>query len=210
MDFEQISRFERINVVGTSGSGKSTFARELAELLNLPCYEMDQLFWKSDWHESSEDELFRKVHEVTSRPRWVLDGNYTRTIPVKWKQVQLVIWLDPSFVRTVLRVTKRTIHRSLTQKEIWPGTGNRESLRKAFLSKNSIIWWAITSYRSNRKKYSSMISSPAYSHICFIRLNSRTGVASFLEGLRDVVEQSHAREASAGPVASGESSPSAR
>src|SRR5215510_10069151 len=80
VDFEGISRFERINVVGTSGSGKSTFARELAELLNLPCYEMDQLFWKSDWHESSDNELFRKVHEVTSRSRWVLDGNYTRTI----------------------------------------------------------------------------------------------------------------------------------
>jgi shikimate kinase len=40
MDFKQISRFERINVIGTSGSGKTTFARELAELLNLPCYEM--------------------------------------------------------------------------------------------------------------------------------------------------------------------------
>jgi len=192
VDFEQISRFERINVVGTSGSGKSTFARELAELLNLPCYEMDQLFWKSDWQESSDDELFRKVHDVTSRPRWVLDGNYNRTNPVKWEQVQLVIWLVPSFLRTVLRVTKRTIYRSLTQEEIWPGTGNRESLRKSFFSKDSIIWWAITTYRNNRKKYSSIMSSPAYSHISFIRLSSQTGVASFLEGLRKVAEQSHA------------------
>jgi adenylate kinase family enzyme len=158
VDFEQIGCFERINVVGSSGSGKSTFARELAEVLNLPCYEMDQLFWKSDWHESSDDELFRKVHEVTSRSRWVLDGNYTRTIPVKWKQVQLVIWLDPSFLRTVLGVTKRTIYRSFTQEEIWPGTGNRESLRKAFLSKDSIIWWAITTIETTER--STVPSSP--------------------------------------------------
>lgn len=209
MDFEQIGRFERINVVGTSGSGKSTFARELAELLNLPFYEMDQLFWKSDWHESSDNELFRKVHEVTSRSRWVLDGNYTRTIPVKWKQVQLVIWLDPFFLRTVLRVTKRTIYRSFTQEEICPGTGNRESLRKAFLSRDSIIWWAITTYRNNRKKYSSIISSPVYSHICFIRLNSQTGVTSFLKGLREVAEQSHAPEP-AEPFSTGGSPPSAQ
>jgi adenylate kinase family enzyme len=202
MDFEQISRFERINVVGTSGSGKSTFARELGALLKLPCYEMDELFWKPDWRQSSDDELFRKVREVTSGPRWVLDGNYTRTIPVKWKQVQLVIWLDPSLIQTVLRVTKRTIHRSLTRKEIWPGTGNRESLRKAFLSKDSIIWWAINTFLGNRKKYGSMMSSPAYSHICFIRLNSQKGIASFLEGLRDVAEQSHAPEPAAGPVSS--------
>jgi adenylate kinase family enzyme len=210
MDLEQISRFERINVVGTSGSGKTTFARELAELLNLPCYEMDQLFWKSDWRESSDDELLRKVYEVTSRPRWVLDGNYTRTIPIKWKQVQLVIWLDLSLVQTVLRVTKRTIKRSLTRKEIWPGTGNRESLRKAFLSKDSIIWWAITTYRDNRKKYSSIISSPAYSHICFIRLNSQTGVASFLNDMRDVAEQWRTPEPAAGTVSRGESSPSSQ
>ena len=57
MDFEQLSRIERINVVGTSGSGKSTFARELAELLKLLYYEMDQLFWKLDWQESSDDEF---------------------------------------------------------------------------------------------------------------------------------------------------------
>jgi adenylate kinase family enzyme len=85
VDFEQIGRFERINVVGTSGSGKSTFARELAELLNLPFYEMDQLFWKSDWHESSDNELFRKVHEglldqggssmVTTLERYRSSGN---------------------------------------------------------------------------------------------------------------------------------------
>jgi adenylate kinase family enzyme len=210
MDFKQISRFERINVIGTSGSGKTTFARELAELLNLPCYEMDQLFWKPDWQESSDDELFGRVHEVTSRSRWVLDGNYSRTIPIKWKEVQLVIWLDPSFVRTVFQVTKRTIRRSLIQQEIWPGTGNRESLRKAFLSNDSIIWWAITTHRNNRNKYSSIVSLPAYSHICFIRFNSRVGVASFLKGLREVAEQSHAPEPAAKPISSGESSPQAR
>src|SRR5262249_18733447 len=120
---------------------------------------MDQLFWKSDWHESSDNELFRKVHEVTSRSRWVLDGNYTRTIPVKWKQVQLVIWLDPSFLRTILRVTKRTIYRSFTQEEIWPGTGNRESLRKAFLSRDSIIWWAITTYRQKEVQFHHLLAS---------------------------------------------------
>src|SRR5215510_4354000 len=206
MHFEQIRHFRRINVVGASGSGKSTFAREVAEVLNLPCYEMDQLFWKSGWQESSDDELFQKVFEVTSRSRWVLDGNYTRTIPVKWKKVQAVIWLDPSLLRTVLQVIKRTIHRSLTQEEIWRGTGNRESLKKTFLSKDSIILWAITSHRNSRKNYGSTIASPSYSHIPFIRLNSRRQVVSFLEGLRQVVQQSHAPEPTSRPISSEESS----
>jgi adenylate kinase family enzyme len=210
MDFEQISRCERINIVGASGSGKSTFARALAKVLNLPYYELDQLFWKSAWEESSDDELFRKVHDVTSQPRWILDGSYTRTAPIKWKQVELVIWLDPSLARTILQVTKRTLYRSLTQQEIWPGTGNRESLRKAFLSKHSIIWWAITTHRNNRRRYTSIMSSPAYSHIPFMRLNSRTDVASFLKGLRDVADKSYEPEPTTRTASSGESPPPTR
>ena len=38
MNFETI---KRINVVGTSGSGKSTVSRALAEKLNLPYVEQD-------------------------------------------------------------------------------------------------------------------------------------------------------------------------
>jgi len=197
VDFEQLSSLKRINVVGTSGSGKTTFARELAELLNLPCCEMDQLFWKTDWRESSYEELFRKVREVTSQRRWVLDGNYTRTTPIKWEQVQLVIWLDLSFVRTVFRVSKRTIHRAFTQQELWPGTGNRESLAKAFLSRESVIWWAITTHRKNRQKYRAMMNSPEYSSIQFLRLRSPKNIAYLLEGLRQVAVQSHTPKLSA-------------
>ena len=184
MDTRQFSSFERINVVGTSGSGKTTFARELAELLNLPFHEMDSLFWKPGWQESCDEELFRRVREVTSKPRWVLDGNYTRTTDVKWDRVQLVIWLDLSFIRTVLRVTKRAVHRSLTGDELWPGTGNRESLRNAFLSKESVIWWSIKSYRKNRSKYEAGMSSPDHSHIQFMRLDSPRSISSCLESLR--------------------------
>jgi adenylate kinase family enzyme len=163
---------ERINVVGTSGSGKSAFARRLARLLELPYYEMDALFWKPGWQQASDEELFRKVEEVCSQPRWVLDGNYTRTLPIKWKRVQLVIWLDPPFLPTVLRVTARTIRRALTREELWPETGNRESLAEAFFSRKSIIWWAISTHAKNRRKYAALMAAPEHSHIKFLRLRS--------------------------------------
>lgn len=187
MDFDRLCRCQRINVVGTSGSGKSTFARQLSEALNLPCYEMDRLYWKSDWQSSSDEEMFQKVREVTSQPAWVLDGNYTRTIPIKWQKVQLVIWLDLSFVRTVLRVTRRTFGRSFGRKELWPGTGNRESLARAFLSTDSVIWWSITTHRPNRKKYTELMRDPEYQHVEFIRLKSPKSVSSFLDGLRRAI-----------------------
>lgn len=65
--------------------------------------------------------------------------------------MQLVIWLDLSFLRTVFRVKKRAADRSLMQEELWPGTGNRESFRRAFRSKESIIWWSINQYRKKTK-----------------------------------------------------------
>lgn len=184
MDFQQICNFQRINVIGTAGSGKSTFARRLAELLGLPYYEMDALFWKPDWQESPDEELFQKVRDVTSQDRWVLDGNYTRTTPEKWKRVQLVVWLDLPFAQTVYRVTKRAVGRSISKRELWPGTGNRETFRKVFFSKHSIIWWAITSHRRNRQNYTRAFHASEFSHIRFLRLSSANDVRVCLDAVR--------------------------
>jgi adenylate kinase family enzyme len=173
--------FQRINVIGTSGSGKTTFARRLAQALGLPYYEMDALFWKSGWREVSDDEFFEKVEEITARPAWVLDGNYAKTQPIKWKRVEQVVWIDPPFLRTVCRVTARTIRRGFTREELWPGTGNRESLAQAFLSRKSIIWWAIRQHPRHGAKYPALMASSEYAHISFVRLRSDAQVQRFLE-----------------------------
>ena len=46
---------------------------------------------------------------------------------------------------------RRTIRRVLTQEELY--SGNRESLRMAFLSRESILWWVITTFHRRRKRY---------------------------------------------------------
>src|SRR5262245_10501257 len=182
MNFAKLSEFKRINVIGTSGSGKSTFARRISELLEAPYCEMDQLFWKPYWTESSDDELLAKIRDATAGEKWVLDGNYTRTTPEKWKRVQLVIWLDLSFVRTIFRVTKRAIHQAITREELWTETENRGSLAKAFLSKESIIWFAIRTHRPNKPKYSTVLNSQdRYPHITFVRLTSPKEMALFID-----------------------------
>ena len=87
--------------------------------------------------------------------------------------MQLVIWLDPSFMETAWSVTARTVRRAFTREELWPGTGNRESLAEAFWSRKAIVWGALSRHASNRRKYSSRIAAPEYAHIDFVRLRSR-------------------------------------
>ena len=143
-------QYERINVVGTSGSGKSSLSRQIATHLDLPYIELDQLFWKANWTESPDEELFQKLRVALSANRWVLDGNYDRTRHIKWAQVETVVWLDLPLYLVFSRVLVRAMTRSLTGKELW--AGNKETLRKTFLSRDSIILWSLKTHAKNRKR----------------------------------------------------------
>ncbi len=188
IDSERLAQIERINVIGTSGSGKSTFGRQLGATLGIPFIEMDSVYWGKSWTEPSDDVFIPQIKEITERSRWVLDGNYSRTTPVKWRLVQLVVWLDMSFARTITRVTSRSLKRSLDDTEIWPGTGNRETFGRAFLSRESVILWAITSYRRNRQRYAMMMNAEEYRHIWFVRLKSPREVEAFLQSAQEAAE----------------------
>ena len=176
-----LAQVRRLNVIGTSGSGKSTLGRQLANQLDLPFVEMDAVYWGPNWSEPTEDELLARIGEVTSGERWVLDGNYSRTTPIKWQRVQLIVWVDLPFWLTIGRVTRRSLRRSIRGEEIWQGTGNRESLTGTFLSADSVILWAIRSYRRNRDRYSKLMRAPKYSHVPFVRLTSERDVREFVD-----------------------------
>ena len=175
---------KRINVIGTSGSGKSYFSRKLAKKLNYPYYEMDALFWKSNWRETEDEEFCPLLKSKLSASVWVLDGNYNRTLQIKWKQADTVIWLDYSFSRVLFQGIKRTLYRCFTKKELWSGTGNIESFGKSFFSRDSIIIWMLKSYRRNRIRYNKIYNSKAYNHIYFIRLTSPKVAKQFLQNIK--------------------------
>jgi adenylate kinase family enzyme len=166
---KDLSFFRRINVIGTSGSGKSTFSKELAAKMDIPYLEMDKIFWGPDWTLPEDEVFFKKLESKLSGDGWVLDGNYTRTTAIKWQKVELVIWLDFSLFIVMSRIISRAIGRVVTQVELWEGTGNRESFKKLF-SRDSIVLWSWNTYRSNRKKYTEMMADENFSHIKFVRL----------------------------------------
>jgi adenylate kinase family enzyme len=86
---------QRVLVMGSSGSGKSTFARRLAGITGLPMVSIDALFWKPGWVESDRAEFRERLAEVTRQPRWIMDGNYTSAAGELRREVSdTVIWFD--------------------------------------------------------------------------------------------------------------------
>ena len=175
----------RFNVVGTSSRGKSTVSKMISEKLSIPYIELDALFWGPGWSESSDEELFKSLSEKIAGDGWVLDGNYTRTIPIKWKNVEVVVWIDLPFIKTLFQAIKRAFLRSLKKEELWPNTDNRESFRKSFLSKDSIIIWTIKTYNKVKRQYEALMNEDKYSHIRFVRLQSLEEIDVFVKGLRE-------------------------
>ncbi|EKI0250964.1 AAA family ATPase [Enterobacter asburiae] len=175
----------KINVIGTSGSGKSTLAKQIAAELAIPYIEMDRLYWLPDW-QGSPDDLFEEKLEQALRasPDWVLDGNYNRTRPIKWRNVDVVVWVDYGFVRTLWQAVIRAIKRAWHKHELWPGTGNKESFQRAFFSRESIIIWTMKTWRHNRTRYAAALQDPRYAHIRFVRITRREQAVTLIASLK--------------------------
>jgi adenylate kinase family enzyme len=86
---------QRILVMGSSGSGKSTFARRLAAVTGIPIVSLDALFWKPGWVESDRVAFGARVAEAMRQPRWIMDGNYTAAEgELRRDSSDTVIWFD--------------------------------------------------------------------------------------------------------------------
>lgn len=175
----RFNSMKKINVIGTSGSGKSTFSKKLSAVLDIPYVEIDAIFWGKNWNWPPDKIFFENLSKALDQESWVLDGNYSRTNDLKWQEVDTIIWIDFGFIRTLFQATRRAVNRVITQKELWPGTGNRESLRRLF-SKDSIVWWTLKNYRKTRIKYQKIMADDRYQHIKFIRLQSPKMCREFL------------------------------
>lgn len=172
------TQVRRVNVVGTSSSGKTTFARALAVLLDLPHVELDALHWGKNWSPATRDEMRERVAAVAAADAWVIDGNYSVARDLVWSRAELVVWLDYP-LRTVLgRYVTRTRRRIRDDEEIWPGTGNRERLSMHLLGRGSLLWWILSTYHRRRREYPGLLA--AHPQIASVRLRSPAEAEAWL------------------------------
>ena len=100
---------ERIMIIGCGGAGKSTLARQLGAKLNLPVVHLDKLFWRPGWEQISREEFDRHHREALAQEKWIIDGNYDRTMGERAKYCDTIIYLDFSRAACLMGVAKRVL-----------------------------------------------------------------------------------------------------
>src|SRR5262245_2440742 len=85
---------QRVLVLGCCGAGKSTVSRRLAAVTGLPLIQLDLLYWRPGWTPTPAEEMDALVTRLCAGPRWIIDGNYQRSLPLRLPRADTVIWLD--------------------------------------------------------------------------------------------------------------------
>ena len=162
----------RVAVIGSSGSGKSTFGRKLAATLGAPHTELDAINWRPGWVDLSKtdpDEFVRLVETFVAAEAWVTDGNYNAVRPTILRRATHLVWLDYDRSVVMSRVIRRSLLRAVRKDELWPGTGNREEFRK-WLTKDHPIRWAWDTFERRRTAYEQLFADPRLQRLSLHRL----------------------------------------
>ena len=170
----------RVSVVGNSGSGKTTFAVQLAGRMGVPHLELDAVFHQPGWVPRPAGEFRARVAEFTSAPGWVVDGNYSAVRDIVWDRADTVVWLDPPRWRVIRQITWRTLRRAVTRAELW--NGNREPWGNFFRldPERSVIAWSWTRHHVYRDRYRHAMADPAHAHLRFFRVTGPDEAAAVL------------------------------
>lgn len=169
----------RVNVKGISGSGKSTFSKELAERLGVPYLELDGVHHIGpNWTEATADELQASVRAFmeAAPDGWVIDGNYERKLgSLVLDAADTIVWLDLPLRVAMRRLWRRTTRRIRDDVQLWGG--NKESWRSAVFGRESLFAWTVRSFFRHRRKWPRTFAGDPR----FVRLRSADEARRWLE-----------------------------
>ena len=113
---------KRIMIIGSPGTGKSTFGRQLEGKLSIQLYHLDKLFWKPNWEMSTREEQIEILHQVVHQDKWIIDGNYSSTLDIRVKQADTIIYLKRTRLICLYQVLKRVArYRGTTRLDMQEG-----------------------------------------------------------------------------------------
>jgi len=171
----------RVLVIGSSCAGKTTLAAALAARLGQPCFDLDELFWGPDWTPKPEDRFLALVDQAGAGEHWVMAGNYASARALLWPRVTTIIWLDYGLPTVLWRALRRSLVRGWTRQELWHG--NHESLRRNFLSRESILLWVLSHFQRRRRQFEALRGQPPHGQPRWLAFRQPRAAQRFLAAL---------------------------
>jgi adenylate kinase family enzyme len=166
----------KVLVIGSSGAGKSTFARRLGEITGLEVVRLDQHFWNPGWVETPKPEWKERVAKLIENDEWIMDGNFGGTMEMRLAACDTVIFLDMPRLLCTWRVAKRVItYRAGTRPDM--AAGCRERVDVGFW------WWVFNFPKRSKPAVERRLASVADSKSIY-RLTSARAAEQYLEQIR--------------------------
>jgi shikimate kinase len=163
---------ERILILGRTGSGKTTLARELAAALQVPHIELDSLYFGPDFSTAPLSLLRERTSAAIAGDRWVTDGNKRAVRDLVWPRADTILWLDYPIGVSLWRLAKRARRRTSMLNAQAAETGRKAALPRQFLAAARGVLTALRSHTGQRREYPRMFAEPANQHLEVVRLRS--------------------------------------
>jgi len=169
---DTLRRCQRILILGRTGSGKTTLARELAAAIGVPHVELDALYFGPNFSTAPLPVLRDRTSAAIAGDRWVTDGNKSAVRDLVWPRADTVIWLDYPLVVSLWRLAKRALWRTSVLKAHAAGKDSEAGFARQFrLGANGVIT-ALRSHRGQRREYSRMFADEENHRLEVVRLRS--------------------------------------
>jgi adenylate kinase family enzyme len=157
---------DRIAIIGCGGSGKSNLARVLGARLGITPAHLDALYYDSDWKPLDQETFTVRQRDLVAAPRWIIDGNYASTLPIRLEAADTVIFLDlPGWACL----------RGILQRRLRHGGGQHQAIGVY----DRITWNFIRYILGYRKKMAPRVRALITSHAGHAQV-SRTAVRRYL------------------------------
>lgn len=168
---------KRILIIGCPGSGKSTLARAMGQTLDIPVVHLDQLWWKEGWETVTREEFDSRLAMAMNGDMWIIDGNYSRTMPMRLERCDTVIYLDFARWECLLGLAQRTLGSyGRVRPDMSPGCPERFDLE--------FLRWVWNFNKNNRIQINTWLAQAK--HAKGIVLKNRRETNAFLEKLKNI------------------------
>lgn len=171
---------KRIILIGCPGSGKSTMALKIHEITGLPAVHLDRLWWLPGWQETTKEDFDQKLLQELEKPEWIIDGNFSRTLPKRLEYSDTVVFLDYPRRVCLWGVVKRVM-RSYGKSRPDMGEGCPERFDLSFLR---YIWHF---RKKNEQRYLEMLKELNGQEVVILR--SRREGERWLSQLKNPVRR---------------------